>query len=81
MFYDGWFVDFVVGHRDCATHRTVTVFDVGGALPHRHVQVLYPALLSLLCLVVILGIVVFLYPTKLDNGLFWLSKKIASAHP
>lgn len=34
-------------------------------LPHRHVQVLYPALLSLLFLAVILGIVVFLYPTKL----------------
>lgn len=22
VFYDDWFVDFVVGHRDCATHRT-----------------------------------------------------------
>lgn len=50
VFYDGWFVDFVVGHRDCATFKIVTVFDVGGVLPHHHVQVLYPALLSLLCL-------------------------------
>lgn len=65
VFYDDWFVDFAVGHRDCATHRTVTTFDVEGMLPHRHVQVLYPAPLSLLCLAVILGTTLFLYPTKL----------------
>lgn len=28
VFYYDWFVDFVVGHRDCAAHRTVTAFDV-----------------------------------------------------
>lgn len=67
VFYDDWFVDFVVGRGDCATHRTVTVFDVEGALPHHHVQVLYPALLSLLCLAAILGITLFLYPTKLSQ--------------
>lgn len=33
VFYKGWFVDFVVGHRDCATHRTVTMFDVGQCYP------------------------------------------------
>ncbi len=43
VFYDDLFADFVAGHRDCATHRTVTVFDVEGALPHHHVQVLYSA--------------------------------------
>lgn len=67
VFYDGWFVDFAVGHRDCATYRTGTVFDVEGMLPRHHVQVLYPALLSLLCLAVILGITLFLYPTKLSQ--------------
>lgn len=67
VFYDGWFVDFVAGHNDCATHRSVTVFDVGGVLPHHHVQVLYPALLSLLRLAVFLGMVLFLYPTKLSQ--------------
>lgn len=62
VFYDDWFVDFAVGHRDCATHGG---FDVEGSLPLHHVQVLYPALRSLLCLAVILGIALFLYPTKL----------------
>lgn len=65
VFYDDCFVDFVVGHRDCATHGTITVFDVDEMLPHH--RVLYPALLSLLRLAVIQGIVLFLYPTKLSQ--------------
>lgn len=64
VFYDDWIVDFAVGHR------TVTVFDVDGMLPHHHVQVLYPALLSLLCLVVILEIDLFSYPSKLSQTVF-----------
>lgn len=74
--FNEWFVDFVVGLTDCATHRTVTVFDVWGWLPHHHGQVLYPALLTWLCIAVILGIVFF---DNQINSLFWLSKMFASA--
>lgn len=71
VFYDGWFVDFVAGHTDCAAHRTVTVFDVWEWLPHHHVQVLYPDLLSLQ-----LFWEYFCFYNQL-NILFWLFKKFA----
>lgn len=67
VFYDDWSVDFVVGLRDCATLRTITVFDVEVMLPQHHVQVLYPALLILLYPALILGTVLFLYSSKLSQ--------------
>lgn len=79
VFYDDCVVDFAVRRRDCATHTTITVFDVEEMLPHH--QVLYPALLSLLGLAVILGIVCFYNPLNSHNNIFWLSKKFASVFP